>query len=302
MNDRKSSAVDQRHLQTLEPKLQVIRDRTRGVAQGYHPGMYVWGEGGTSKSFTILETLKACHAEYTTHNSRLSGRGLFDDLKELPTSIHVIDDCESMLADSMAIGVLRSALWSQSKKRPMEREVTWRAHGVNLRFIFTGGIILIANKDVAKIPELKALKTRIRPLQLVVTFNEIAALMRSVALRGLEFGPDYLTPRECMTVAEYVIGRMREIDRPLDMRVYVNGVKDFLQHKMGDSETDWKDLVETALRETTILRESRAERVARETAIALEIAGRDDLTQAQKLAEWRRRTGKSDRAYWRRLE
>src|SRR5262249_40160110 len=137
MNDRELSDEDKGHLQTLEPKLQVIRDRVRGVAQGIHPGMYVWGEGGTSKSFTILETLKECKADYKTHNSRMTGRGLVDVLFELPTSIHVIDDCESMLADGMARGVLRSALWSQSKKRPMEREITWRAHGVDIRFVFT---------------------------------------------------------------------------------------------------------------------------------------------------------------------
>src|SRR5207248_57668 len=81
--------------------------------------------GGTSKSYTVLETLQKLKADYVLHNSRMTGRGLVDSLESLPASIHVIEDCESIFDDKRAWGVLRSALWSQSKKRPMERDITW---------------------------------------------------------------------------------------------------------------------------------------------------------------------------------
>src|SRR5262245_10451920 len=263
MPELKLSEDDRRHLEKLEPKHQLIRDRVKGVVQSIHTGFYLWGEGGTSKSFTVLDELQKCRADYVVHNSRMTGRGLVDALQRLPSSIHVIEDCESIFDDKRAWGVLRSALWSQSKSRPMKREISWTAFRTDIRFTFTGGIILIANRSLETMPELAALATRITVLQLVATFAEVAALMRSVALQGFPFGQDYVSPKECMEVAGYVIDRMRSLDRPLDMRVYVNGVKDYLQDKTGHSSTGWKDLIETRLHRTTALRERRADRVSR---------------------------------------
>jgi hypothetical protein len=297
----KLSDEDQARLQDLEPKLTLIRDRVRGVAQSLHTGLYLWGEGGTSKSYTVLDELKKCQADFVVHNSRMTGRGLVDALQRLPTSVHVIEDCESIFDDKRAWGVLRSALWSQSRKRPMEREISWTAFNTDIRFVFTGAIILIANRPLDTIPELAALATRITVLQLVATFAEVAALMRSVALEGYTFGQDFVTPKECMAVAEYVIDRMRSLDRPLDMRVYVNGVKDYLQCKTGHSDTDWKDLIATRLRRTTVLRERRVDVKAREQGIALELS-QLDVSPEERMRLWLERTGKSERAYWRRLK
>ena len=305
--EERLSPEDRRHLASLQPKLDLIRDRVRGVVKSLSTGFYLWGEGGTSKSFTVLEELKEQRADYVLHNSRMTGRGLVDTLEKFPTSIHVIEDCESIFDDKRAWGVLRSALWSQSRKRPPEREISWTAFKVHIRFVFTGGIILIANKSLDDLPELRALKTRIVPLQLVATFNEIAALMRSVAMDGFEYGEDYLTPRECMDVAEYIIERTEGLHRQLDMRVLVNGLKDFIQFKTGQSKNDWQTLIETRLRVTTVLRESRADTMDREYRIALEIS-QLNVTQAEKERLGQERTrdehypeGKSVRAYWRRL-
>jgi hypothetical protein len=302
------SAEDKEHLESLRPKLQVIRDLVRGVVKKFSTGLYLWGEGGTSKSYTVLHELQALKADYVLHNSRMTGRGLVDTLQNFQTSVHVIEDCESIFDDRRAWGVLRSALWSQSRKKPPEREISWTAFNTVIRFVFTGGIILIANRSLDKQPELAAIKTRIATPQLVASFNEIAALMRSVAIEGFTYGEDYMTPQECLTVAEYVIDRMRSLARSLDMRMYVNGVKDYLQHKTGHSKTDWQDLIETRLRETTVLRERQADVMAREAGIALEIS-RLDVPQAEKFRLWRERTrsarfpdGKSERAYWRRLK
>jgi len=70
---------------------------------------------------------------------------------------------------------------------------------------------------------------------------------------------------------------------------------------------DWQTLIETRLRETTVLRESRADTMDREYRIALEIS-QLNVSQAEKEHLWQERTkddrhpeGKSVRAYWRRL-
>jgi hypothetical protein len=299
----KLSKEDQKHLKTLEPKLQVVRDRVRGVVQSIHTGFYLWGEGGTSKSFTVLNELQARQADYVLHNSRMTGRGLLDWLQRLPSSIHVIEDCESMFSDKRAWGVLRSALWSQDiHERPMRREITWAAFNTVIRFTFTGSLIIIANKplEAQPIPELSALSGRITVNPMVATFNEIAALMRSVALKGFPIGLDYVSPTECMEVTEFVIEEMRSLERPLDMRVFVHGVKDYFQDKIGHSKTDWRTLIRTRLHHTTLLPERRADVISRETTIALELS-QMNLSRAERAKLWKEKTGKSERAYWRRL-
>ena len=76
--------------------------------------------------WTVLETLQQLKAKYVYHNSRMTGRGLVDALELNPSDLHVIEDAESMLDDKRSWGVLRSALWSQSKKKPPERPITWQ--------------------------------------------------------------------------------------------------------------------------------------------------------------------------------
>lgn len=65
----------------LEAKLDHLRDAVRGVAKGYHNGLFVHGEGGTSKSFTVSKELQRLQAKYVLHNARLTGRGLVDALE-----------------------------------------------------------------------------------------------------------------------------------------------------------------------------------------------------------------------------
>jgi hypothetical protein len=106
------TSEDRQHLASLETRLDLIRDTTRGVAEGYHTGAYIFGEGGIGKSWTVEQELLKHKVDYVLHNSRMTGAGLFQALKECPDRIHVLEDCESLLRDGNAAGVLRSALWS----------------------------------------------------------------------------------------------------------------------------------------------------------------------------------------------
>src|SRR5688500_5939015 len=101
-------------LASLELKLQLVRDRVRGVAEGYSNGLLLWGEGGTSKSYTVENALRDLAVSYKLTNSRLTARGLFDLLADYPDVVHVIEDAETLFDDKNAPGVLRSALWGQA--------------------------------------------------------------------------------------------------------------------------------------------------------------------------------------------
>ena len=224
----------------------------------------------------------------------MTGRGLVDTLQGSPTSVHVLEDAESMFGDRRAWGILRSALWSQSRKRPPERKITWTAHGVQIDFIFIGGIIIIANSDLQHVPELAALQTRIPVLQLTASFAEIAALMRDVTSNGYRYDPDYLNPVECQKVVEWIIERMRSENRSLDMRLMRHGLHDYILWRAGQSKTHWEDLMEAHIRRQTIPYKTRAERTTEEATVAREIMAMDvptkDVGSSQEESHFRSET------------
>ena len=204
----KMTAEEKANLESLEGKLTHVKDNVKGVVKQFHTGLFLSGEGGTSKSYTVLNELQKLRAKYVYHNTRLTARGLVDSLERSPTDIHFIEDAETLMEDKKTFGVLL-ALWSQSRKKPPEREITWTAFKTTIRFIFTGGIIIISNRNLAdEIPEIRAIKTRINVLSIDVSSEEIRALMKKICLEGYIYGPDYMTPDECWEVATFVIDRL----------------------------------------------------------------------------------------------
>ena len=75
---------DERHLQSYEGKLTLIRDYVRGVVLRFATGFFLCGNGGISKSHTVLNEMEKLGADYKLFNSRMSGRGLFQSLAEYP--------------------------------------------------------------------------------------------------------------------------------------------------------------------------------------------------------------------------
>ena len=107
MNDKRLSimAGDQAALESLERKLQVIRDWVTGVAKGFKHGLFLHGSGGNGKSYAVLSQLRQLEVPYQLHNSRMTGKGLFLALKYAPDAIHVLEDMERLTKDADAQGV-----------------------------------------------------------------------------------------------------------------------------------------------------------------------------------------------------
>jgi hypothetical protein len=294
----KLTAEEREHLDNLEAKFRHVRNAVRGVVKEYQCGFFLWGEGGTGKSFTIVRELQRLQAKYVLHNTRVTGRGLFDALEKAPSDLHLIEDAETMMGDRRAWGVLRSALHSQSRAKPPVRWVSWEAWRVNKRFPFTGGIIVISNREVGTVaPELRALKTRIPTFRLDVTGSEIRAMMKQIALDGYVYGPHYMTPAECWEVVSYIIAGLEGMQRPLDLRLVNQGFNCYLQWKNGDADLPWHLLVDGILREQVLYR-GRAEQKAEESRIALEIHKLKKVPIAEKLRLWNERTGLKQAAYY----
>lgn len=141
-------------LATLEKKLHLVRDLTTAVAKGFKTGLYLYGTGGVGKSHTVLRHLENLETCYQLYNSRMTAKGLFLTLQKAPDTIQVMEDMERLTKDPDAQGVLRSALWSQPGH---DRLVTWTtATDGSQPFVFRGGLILISNRPLADLPELRA--------------------------------------------------------------------------------------------------------------------------------------------------
>ena len=65
--------------------------------------------------------------------------------------------------------------------------------------VFSGGIIMLSNRPLTDLPELRAIRTRISHLHLQATDQEIAALMRKIARNGFQHGQQSMTSQEVRT-------------------------------------------------------------------------------------------------------
>jgi len=191
-------------LASLEKKLQLVRDFVTAVAKGFKNGLFLYGSGGMGKSFTVLGQLKKLEAPYQLFNGRMTAKGLFLALGAAPDAIHVLEDMERLTKDADAQGVLRSALWAQPGD---DRLVTWTtATDGKQRYVFRGGLILISNRPLADLPELRALATRIEVHRLEVSEAELTAKMRELAGGGYRpQGKELLGPDECRQVTEHLL-------------------------------------------------------------------------------------------------
>jgi hypothetical protein len=285
---------------TLDFKLNQVASFVRGVAASRYTGMILWGRGGIGKSHTVLQTLDEMGASYLLINSRLTGRGLFDLLVNNPQSLLVLEDCETLMDDRMAWGVLRSALFSQSRKVPPDRLVTWTAHATRLQTVFTGGIIYIANRDLSRQPEVQAMMERVPVLELCASDEEVKSLMYEQAVKGYRHGLDAMTADECLIVTDHLTDRVRQVGRSLDMRLQRLCFNTFLQCR--SDGLVWEDQVDTLIsRRTEYHPKSRAGRVAEQVEIARAIDAMN-LTREEKVKRWEEETGTTERTYYRMLQ
>jgi hypothetical protein len=181
---------------------------------------------------------------------------------------------------------------------PRPRLVTWQTAKGREKFFFLGGIILVANCPLDDIPQLRAVKGRLDPLEFRVTNAEMAAFMRHVAKDGHRHGPDWLPPEECLEVAEEIIVRSQRVERPLDMRLLVKGFKAKLQWLRGASETHWTVLLESRMKERVVPARHQGVRAAeRERKLAL-VSRIYHLPRPERAAIWTKETGQSEQAYY----
>lgn len=145
------------------------------VCKGIQVSGIITGEGGLGKSYTIMKTLKANNMVDVSDISKFpagsvlgsntfirvkgysTAKGLYRTLYENNGRVIVLDDCDSVLVDKVALNLLKGALDSYD-----ERIISWNADikddDLPRSFNFTGRVIFISN--MAKNQFDQALRTR----------------------------------------------------------------------------------------------------------------------------------------------
>jgi len=284
----------------LAAKEREIRDLIGMVRKGFHTGLYLWGLGARGKSWLVEDELEKLDAKYSLINAGITDAGLLAELaKDGGQGLFVFDDVESIMEQKKSFGTLRSALWSQDSNRPMRRLIKRKtasdAH--SKEFVFTGGIILIANTPINKVnPQLAALATRIPDEHYEITEEQARARLRQIAKAGFK----QIESDACLFIAETIIqiGDNKGVD--LDLRMWRHACNTYLAWKQGVIKTHWTTMLESQMVKE-IVGKSKAARTAEEIEIARRIDAMK-LKREEKYAMYSKMCGGSKATYYRRVK
>lgn len=235
------SQADLGHLSDFKRLLDIIHDRTLGVAIKNHTGVYLTGRPGTSKTWTVENTLKESGVPFITKNARMSPMGLWTVLRDHPEHVVVLDDMGSLVQDKQTLPILLAALGGHPGK---PRRVTYTTLDKNHSFDFRGGIIAISNLTLKRDPMVDALASRCHTLEHDPSDEMIRAFMRAMTVRPYK----NLTLAETKEVVEFLCTECNESNYRLDMRYLEKGWEDMRLAKNEDSRCHWQDLIRSSLK------------------------------------------------------
>ena len=134
----------------------LARDRVRGVAGGYQPGLCLWGVSGDAAVRMVQSELTDLDCRHNVTASPLKTMELFERLSAEPDAVHILDDAGAVLANKNSLVLLRSAMETVGA-----RAVKWHSKKGWREFVFTGGIILVARCQLGDLPAYTTLASRI---------------------------------------------------------------------------------------------------------------------------------------------
>ena len=228
------------HYASLQNKLDDIVDAIKDVIKGRATGLYLFGRGGTSKTYTALQTFDT-HAPggYVYENGGLTPQGLFE-LLEANGVNHankhiVIDDVYETVASVRSRQYYLAALARPNGK--MERTIHYSRNGHKAKAIYGKGIVLIANcpLDQHKSEVLQAMEDRVIVLEHDPTDAEVWALIYRIAEQRKP-------PDEHVAIADFLFDVCTEDQVRPSVRLFCDkAVPIYESWKAGDSKKHWQD-------------------------------------------------------------
>lgn len=280
----------------LEGRYELIRRATLLTAQGHNTGFCIWGEGGIGKSFQVLKTLREAKTPHRVINTRLTAAGFADLLERNPTAILVLEDIENVFDERTSMNLLRSALWGQEDETgKMRRPITWGVAETATRqpkqFDFDGQIIFTSNRDLADLPELRAIRTRISVLQLSPERAEILAVAKKIALAGYTWHKGGLEPRDTLRIFDFYCEQLPAEVLP-NLRTLTRLYRDFIGLRLIGAGAQWREQFAATIRGSIdVPVDTPAARRQRNAKIATELRGKFGANTAKLLPAWKQATG-----------
>ena len=293
----------ERLLGQLDRQLAVVRDYVRGVDGRYSAGLYLYGPPGTGKTHTVRGVLeREVKRPYVYQRGHLTPVGLFELFEQNSDEVIVLDDLASVFKNDVALQILLSAL-ERPTARDGGRVAKDRRMGQERRVVFRGGVVCVSNRVLHNDELLAAFKSRVHVLNYDPSDAQAGALILEIAGRGAPA----VTPAEALEVARHAIAELLRVGCRFDLRLLVSkALPDYRQWRDGRTESDWRDLVSAAVEENLLAARAgggaltREARKDGETAILRQIL-REHATLEARVRAWVERTGKSERAFYRRL-
>ena len=155
---KKPTETDEEAIERIRERFDILTEMTEATQEGVVRAMIVSGPPGVGKSYgveaqlnknDIFNKMADVQPKFEVVRGAMSALGLYQKLFKFsnPGHILVLDDCDSILFDDIALNILKAALDSSKK-----RWISWNTEsrvlaneGVPDRFEFRGSVIMITN-------------------------------------------------------------------------------------------------------------------------------------------------------------
>ena len=148
--------------------------------------MFILGEGGTGKSYSVDKALESIDKEYVVFSGYMSEPKFFEYIRDNSDKIIVLRDFSALFKNKAFIDFLKSAT-EIAPKRIISRMVSTKASEECPTIEFTGKLIVEANNIPNKYKsDLDAIKSRALNIEINPSPDELKTLMRSICKNDLQ--------------------------------------------------------------------------------------------------------------------
>lgn len=292
---------------SMQKRLDGIRDAVTNVANGYFTGVYLCGPRGTSKTWTVEETLKILgrQGKYDPHNGGgITDGGLLEllwqnDANHLDRNL-LLDDCGELFTPKCA-RARQYLLKALGGKGGTTRYIPYVSAKEERTVEFRRGIFAISNIPLARHNDnvLGALRDRVIVLNHEPTDVELVALMRHHAQEPI----DGVLPEQLVEIVDYLESLYASHDlRPSLRDFFLKAIPVYRACKAGDSRHPWQARLKADITMRTILPDcpTRADQVAYKQRVAVAISKQHKHLK-DRLRAWEEATGDGQASLYRHL-
>lgn len=262
------------------------------VAKGITYGCIIEGRGGTGKTYRVIQRLKDVDYAYT--DSFTTPQAFYIWMyRNRHKEVLIIDDVAGFMNNDKVLAFLKGGLWEVNGQRiihymttrPMQDET---GNFVPNAFILNARMVIITNKLNKKNPHLNAVLTRVNYCRVEMDHEELMGILKQVAEK------DYpgLSKEDRIQVYKFIEENTSEANDDLNIRSLIK----CFQHKLYSKKIGDKDLWKRLALLNIVQKNPQL--------VIVEQLMKDDSfkTEADRVKEFRKQTGKSRATYFRLKE